>query len=330
MKLQHHKLNIVIDGQFGSTGKGVLCSYLADKNAFSWCISNAGPNSGHTFHDRNGHTRVAKHLPVSGVLNENSNIYLCAGSIINVELLYKEMAELGVDHDRVFIHPRAAVISYEDILKETAPDGRMAAISSTQNGVGNALARKVKREAVLAGQDSRLKPFIHAVDMDRIFSGTGHVLMEVPQGFDLGINSGYNYPYCTSREVTVQSALSDAGVHPMYLGTVIVTLRTYPIRVGSLENGYSGPFYADSREVTWADLGVPPEMTTRTERIRRVATFSKAQYERMLAALKPDYIFMNFMNYCSFEEQALILQECPEVTHVGYGPRKSDIFEKSC
>ena len=119
---------------------------------------------------------------------------------------------------------------------------------------------------------------------------------------DLSLNSGFAYPYCTSREITVSSTLSDVQVHPSYLGKVCVSIRTFPIRVGNIIDngsivGYSGPFYPDSIELSWEDIGVEPELTTITKRERRVATFSYEQYNKMMRLYKPDYVLLNFANY---------------------------------
>ena len=105
-------------------------------------------------------------------------------------------------------------------------------------------------------------------------------------------------------------------------------MRTYPIRVGNLEHGYSGPFYEDSTETTWEELNLAPEYTTNTRRIRRVATFSKKQYRKMLALFKPDYVFLNFANYLNPDDLTNMLSTLPEVTHVGYGPTMDDILSR--
>ena len=127
-------------------------------------------------------------------------------------------------------------------------------------------------------------------------------------------------------------ALSDAGLHPSYLGNVMVCIRTYPIRVGNIiENGkmvgYSGPFYDDSTEITWNDIGVEPEYTTNTKRMRRVCTFSMKQYQKMKRLLRPTHIFLNFVNYLSDIELDNMLDLLPEVTHLGFGCRIKDIQE---
>lgn len=319
------RLSIIIDGQFGSTGKGLIASYVG-QNPVDITITNSSPNAGHTFYTDK--KNVTKHLPVTGLLNKKSIIYLCAGTIIDPHILLGELKRFNVRKERVYIHPRCAVIEKEDLAYEK--NGPVKKIASTRSGVGSALARKINRSARLAKDNPLLKGMVRKLNVSSLLQMGKTAVMEVPQGFDLSINSGLSYPHCTSREVTVTSALSDVQVHPDYLGSVLVCIRTYPIRVGHIvENGKivgdSGPFYSDSVETSWKEIGVDPEYTTNTKRIRRVATFSLTQYKRMLEAFKPTHVFLNFANYLSKTALKELLNKLPEVTHVCYGPRVKDV-----
>jgi adenylosuccinate synthase len=320
------KLNIIIDGQFGSTGKGLLSSYVGTKFRIDVAVTNGSPNAGHSFYVKNKKF-IAHHLPVTGILNENAIIYLCSGAIINPVILLQELAEFKCS-DRLYIHPRAAVIEKQDLDEEK--EGSVKKIASTRSGVGSALVRKIKRSASLAKDNKILKPFVKEFDLNECLQKKEFVVMEVPQGFDLSINSGLSYPHCTSREITLSAALADAQVHPSDLGSVTVCIRTFPIRVGHIVEkdkvvGDSGPFYPDSTETSWANIGVEEEFTTVTGRVRRVATFSMIQYKRMLKAFRPDYILLNFTNYLSEKELAELLHKLPEVTHISNGPKVEDI-----
>lgn len=321
------KLNVIIDGQFGSTGKGLLSSYIGWHYDIDLAVTNASPNAGHTFYIGDS-KYITRHLPVTGVMNEDSVIYLCPGAIINPVILLQEIETHGVCKSRVYIHPRAAVIEQQDIDEEQ--EGSVKKIASTRSGVGSALVRKINRSADLAKDDSLLKPMVREFDINYYLSRGKTAVMEVPQGFDLSINSGLSYPHCTSREITIPAALADTQVHPDNLGMVIVCIRTYPIRVGHIVEegeivGNSGPFYPDSTETSWLNLGVEAERTTCTNRVRRVATFSMKQYKRMLKAFKPDYILLNFTNYLSDEQLSELLGKLPEVTHISSGPRIEDV-----
>jgi adenylosuccinate synthase len=320
------KLNIIIDGQFGSTGKGLLSSYMGTKFDVDVAITNGSPNAGHSFYVKDQKC-ITHHLPVTGVLNEKSIIYLCSGAIINPVILMRELSTFNCSH-RLYIHPRAAVIEEQDLNEEK--EGFVKKIASTRSGVGSALARKINRSASLAKDNEMLKPFVKEFDLNERLQQKDWVVMEVPQGFDLSINSGLSYPHCTSREITISAALADAQVHPGDLGSVTVCIRTFPIRVGHIveENkkvGDSGPFYSDSTETSWANIGVEEELTTVTGRVRRVATFSMLQYKRMLEAFRPDYILLNFTNYLSEKELSELLHKLPEVTHISNGPKVENV-----
>jgi adenylosuccinate synthase len=317
--IEHGKLNVLIDGQFGSTGKGLMANYVGWMEHVDIAISNGSPNAGHTFYDVNDKKQVTHHLPIVGVMNKRCTIYLCAGSIINPDILWDEIKRFDLDPDQIVIHPRAAVIERQDILAEKL--GVMSSISSTQKGVGAALARKVRRESRLAGGDPRLKDLVGNFDVQEHLDWNCSALIEVPQGMDLSINTGLSYPYCTSREISVSSALSDADVHPDYLGSVIVCIRAHPIRVG----GTSGPFYEDSKEMTWVEVGVDVEYTTNTKKVRRVCSFSMQQYQKMINKFRPDYVLLNFANYLEQDELDDLLGRLPEVTHLGFGPKMENI-----
>ena len=57
----------IVDGQFGSTGKGLLAAFVEREtcghgNVPDTVATNAGPNSGHTFYDSLGNKHVLKQL----------------------------------------------------------------------------------------------------------------------------------------------------------------------------------------------------------------------------------------------------------------------------
>lgn len=332
MKLLPGKLNISADGQFGSCGKGLLNEYIGLNNHVDIAVSNASANAGHTFY-YNGKKYVVKHIPVSGIVNKRSTIYLCAGAIINPAILLDEIDGYDIDPSRICIHPRCAIISDEDISSERNESSATTKLASTQSGVGSALSRKILRSAKLAKDIPELESMVSDLDLQWLLDQGCTALMEVPQGMDLSLNAGYAYPYCTSRDITPSSAMADAIVHPSYIGNIMLVIRTFPIRVGNIikdgrEIGNSGEFWDDSIETTWEQLGVDAEITTVTGRVRRVASFSYSQYKKALSIFKPNYILLNFANYLNGAELNSLLDKLPEVTHVGFGPQISDIKER--
>lgn len=333
--MKQNKLNIIIDGQFGSTGKGLLGGYLSCTANIDIFCCNLSPNAGHTYRDRSGQFIMTKQLPIGAILNKRSQIYLTAGSIINPKILLKEMEQFNIDPCRLAIHPRAAIVEQCDIDFESQKDSSVTKIASTQSGTGSALSRKILRSSTLVSGCKELQPYISELDLMYYMDNGCTCLMETSQGFDLGINSGLSYPYCTSREISIGQFLSDAQVHPKYLGDVYLTLRTYPIRVGAIKDGdnvlgTSGSFYSDSIELTWEDLGFEPELTTVTKRVRRIATFSETQFKRTLHYIKPDYIFLNFVNYIKEEKELArfykLLKSSKAQVIIGTGPNFEDVY----
>jgi len=312
--LKPGKATVVLGGQFGSEGKGLAAAWLSGQGKVDIATTNAGAQSGHTTRWRNGDKLVCYHLPTVGVLQKTS-CYLNAGSIISPEGLISEMIATKVNPSLVTIHSRAAVIDDMDRRTEGQEASSVAAIASTQKGVGEALSRKIRRSSPLAYRVESLAGFISEIDLNAELKADRVVTVEVPQGTDLSIN-GQFYPYCTSRDCTVGAGLSDAGIHPSFLGDVIMVVRTYPIRVGNLtgadgkEIGFSGPFYPDSKELSWDDFpGVEPEKTTVTGRIRRIATWSDRQYANALQINRPTAVMLNFINYFRGSEELLMRVE---------------------
>lgn len=336
IQLERGKVNILIGGQFGSEGKGSIAGFLAAHNHIDIAISNGSPNAGHTFIDSMRRV-VVHHLPIVGALSSANQIYLGPGSIIDPNILDWEMKAAGIARDRVWIHPRATVITGADIEEERNPESGAAQVASTQHGVGAALAHKIRRDRPLAAKMEKVLPgTVTEVNLTNLLRQGAMALCEVGQGLGLAINSGAAYPYCTAREVSVSQTLSDCMVHPQFLGDVIMAVRTYPIRVGNLYDtngsmiGSSGPWYADQDELTWEEIGVPAELTTVTKRVRRVATWSDIQYRQSLAQLQPDHIFLNFVNYLnrkSFVELVSRMSAAgrgPDI--VGVGPSLDDVM----
>ncbi len=330
--MQKSKVNLIIDMQYGSTGKGLFASYLATTHHVDIAISNLSPNAGHTFEYQGGFA-VSKQIPVCCILNKRCGAYLTAGSIIDIDLLFCEMEKFNISEDCIVIHPNAAIITKEDVENELCNDSSVKKIASTMSGTGFALANKIKRSSKVAKDYSELKNMVKILDLHSYMDQNCTVLMESSQGFDLSLSAGISYPFCTSRDITVSSLLNDAQIHPSYLGTVYGCMRTYPIRVGNIvengsEVGNSGNFYPDSKELTWKELDLPDEYTTNTKRIRRVATFSKQQYIRSLDILRPDVVFLNFVNYLTvdhWDEIENIFTEVQYPNLYGHGPKIKDI-----
>lgn len=344
------KASVIFDGQFGSTGKGLAGAWIGEHNHIDWATTNASANAGHTS-IIDGKPVVLFHIPSSFLtarLNNMCRIYINAGAIVDLDVLCREIEELGIRHHEIYVNPNAAIILPEDVEAERDKTSSQTKIASTQKGVGAALSRKIRRAGPNLGkyleENYRKVPFtVSTVSLNRQMQEENEsVLVEVPQGFSLSLNSSGFYPYTTSRDCTLQQGMSDAGVHPRLFHKSMAVVRTLPIRVGDIRSetgrqlGHSGPVYPDQRETSWEELGLAEERTTVTKRVRRVFSWSNKQYIDMLRHSMPDFVFLNFCNYLSkskvneitnqmsIAEKQLGLQV---LKYFGYGPASEDISE---
>ena len=301
---------LVMDGAWGSCGKGLLAGKLAVERNPDLVVCNYGPNAGHTYITELGEKIMTQQLP-TGVVNEESILALGPGSIIDPAILAKEIQELSRYNpaERLVIHPRAAVVTPEDKERE----GALVKIGSTRKGTASAATRKMMRvdEGLprIAAEHEYLKQFVVTEqEYDRKIATASLIQVESAQGVELSLSRGYSYPTCTGRDVTPEQIMNDVAVPMRFLKETCVVIRTYPIRVGNEydaqgnEIGHSGPVFPDQQELTWEGLsqmaGVDlMERTTVTKKIRRVFTFSKDQLAHALWITGPASIFLNYMNY---------------------------------
>lgn len=324
----------LVDGQFGSSGKGLLAAVLArfGLGKIDLFTANAGPNSGHTALIGE-HKIMTQQLPVGVAVHSYygaiTTAYMNAGAIIVPDLLKSEINQYFCPH--VIVHPCAAVVLPRHVEAEMSNGA--ARVAGTGKGTGAALADKVNREGNLA------KHHLSGVRVDDVNLSelrNSVIMVEASQGFSLGINEARFAPHTTSRECTVLQAASDARLPMGMRRNVAMSLRTWPIRVGSTPLGSSGDFYPDQSETSWGELGVTPELTTVTKRVRRVFTWSDIQFEEALLVNEPDTLFINFLNYLEegqrepfvahlISKYKSVLGKEPLAVLGGFGPDINDV-----
>lgn len=286
-------VTVIVGGQYGSEGKGKIAAYLAPR--FQHAVRTGGPNAGHTVHDGTKST-VLRHLPCA-VVSKNVQLYLGAGALIDVEILIREIDENRVSVGRLAIDPRAAVIDNDHRVSEATLVER---IGSTGKGVGAAVAAKVLRDPKLrlAGDVSELKPYLADVSerLNTALSGQENVLVEGTQGVGLSLHHGH-FPHVTSRDITAGTLCGEAGIGPTHVSSVIMVVRTYPIRVA----GPSGPL---NDEIDWPTVteesgyGTPLiEHTTVTQKVRRVGRFDADAVRRAGRLTSATEIALTFADY---------------------------------
>ena len=346
--------NIVQGAMAGSESKGKLAAFLAHKFRPDIICMAASPNAGHTV-VMGGVKMVSYHLPISWVASKNSKILLGPTSVINLDVLLKEIETLGVPSKKaLYIHPRAVMIRRHYVAEEKGAG--LLRIGSTNQGVGVARREKLMRadDITFAHMVPELAPCIRdTVEMlDRYMSMGAMVLCEMTQGFDLDLEHGIDPHYCTSKMINPAMAMAEAGVSPRLLGDIYGVLRPYPIRVNNRE-GSSGP-YAEAKEITWREVGLRSghpdpegigEITTTTKLPRRVFEFSEERFRQFVRVCDPDHLCLQFANYLDHSifkanhEAALTrpvvqflkrleeLANIERVNYIGTGPEHEDMID---
>jgi len=328
-----HKADLVMDFQWGSTGKGLIAGYLAKRGDYDTAICAFSVNAGHTYVDKSRDMHVmTQQIPTSALSSPTvKTVLIGPGSAIHGPTLMDEITKYGkfLDGKRILIHPHA--ISIEEYHTNQEVDWGMARIGSTVHGVGAAMIERVRRNPgnpVTVGARWKGTPMERFVctttEYQDALMASESTIIEGAQGFSLSLYHGA-YPYVTSRDVTPWQIAADCGLPYKWASyiKVVGSTRCFPIRVNN-RTGSSGPCYDDQKELDWshfAPLGVAPEITTVTKLQRRIFTFSRKQI--MEAAFHcggywDTKVFLNFANYCSSVEELADIIALIEKPAAGY------------
>ncbi len=327
------KVDIIVDLQYGSTGKGLIAGWLATQHQYDVVVNANMPNAGHTYIDREGNKMIHKVLP-SGVVSPSCCFALLGpGSVFDIEQLRGELArlkEIGYDHFTVLIHPNAVVLTEQHRQAEQ----HLGSIGSTKQGSAAAMIDKINRNGTVVtiakdygiciNKMTQGKAKVVSIDLYRgVLKQANHILAEGAQGYSLGINQHF-WPYTTSRECTPARFLSDMMIPINYLRKVIGVARVHPIRVG----GSSGPCYSDQMEISWESIGQTPELTTVTKKQRRLFSYSEHQIEDAIWECEPDEIFLNFVNYDKLMADKILRNPSygDRIKYIGMGPNHDDVI----
>lgn len=353
----NRKLSIIMDLQFGSTGKGLLAGYLAKRDQPDTLVTAWAANAGHTFIDIGG-TKYVHTMLANGVVSPNvKRVLIGPGSVLDLDNLYKELKQcsdlLYNQHGEkvaILVHEHAAVIEQRHRDEEAGP---MTKIGSTKKGCGAAAIQRIRRNPDDLNTAGSGNYDDHPVFNDPAIAcrvvtahqyGMGLDMAEViqvegAQGHSLSMYHGF-YPYTTSRDVSVAQVLADCAIPAGWLrhAKVIGTARTFPIRVANRHDeqgkqvGWSGPPYMDQRELTFEELGQETELTTVTKLPRRIFTFSALQIKEAIRQNSVDEVFLNFANYCRSQNELedivrKIIEAGAPVRYFGYGPTVADVVD---
>jgi adenylosuccinate synthase len=297
-------VTVIVGGQYGSEGKGKASAHFANAKAASALIRVGGPNSGHTAVDANERVWTFRQLPAA-VVASGAPVVLPSGSLIDVDILVDEIERFGLPRERLWIDPRASIVTPAHRSAET---DLVARVGSTASGTGASLIERIKRseDHRLAGSYPGLEKYICrdlGPRLRAMLNRSQRILIEGTQGFGLSLWHSDHYPFTTSRDTTAAGFVAEAGLAPHDVDHVVLVLRTFPIRVG----GNSGPL---ANEIDWACLAeeadLPTgyhELTTATKRVRRVARFDPAVVKRAIEVNAPHAIVLNHMDYVDPRER---------------------------
>lgn len=343
-----HTIDMILDLQYGSTGKGLIAGWLAKRKNYDTAVCAFATNAGHTYIDKaRGIHMMTQQLPTAISSPTVKNILIGPGAAISAEVLRDELQRYDrlMGAKTILIHPQAAVVEQCHADFEMK-DGRTK-MGSTAKGVGEAYIHRMRRDPLnnntvknlWAGTD--LEIYVTTEDIYRqVLKGAESIIVEGAQGFSLSMYHG-QYPYTTSRDVTPWQVAADCGLPFKWASyiNIIGTLRTMPIRVNN-RDGSSGPCYPDQLELDWRSAGVSPELTTVTKLPRRLFTFSQQQLDEALfhcgGYWNSASLFLNFCNYVEDKDELRKLvadieavtkerPNAPKILWTGWGPDDADV-----
>ena len=289
--------NCIYGAQYGSEGKGCVAEYLIKtlqlgKSQGLVVLGENAPNSGHT--DAAGHK--TRSLPVTAYLADI--VILGPDSAIDPVMLNTEIQHIRVNNPRliVFVHRHAALVTADEIEQEKGV-GLEQRISSTVTGGGAARCNKalLRKHRYIIGNTADGGFDFLVVNNDEYFDllhqyRSADWVLECSQGLWLDLNLGI-YPYVTSRSTNPRTVIERNGWGPSSEWHLTGVHRTYPIRTG----GPSGP--TPGEELTWEELGVKPEITSVTKRVRRVFAPSYKDFQREMEMVQPDLLAFTHLDY---------------------------------
>lgn len=292
-------IHVVVGGQYGSEAKGHVtqrvCQREVDQGRYILNVRVAGPNAGHSVVDPDGRKWAMRQVPVGFALHgvsarAQTTLAIAAGSEVDPLVLLKEVDQLTeaglLKTHQLWVDPEVTLIEDEHKEREM---GLVARIGSTGKGIGAARADRTLRRARRLVDDQPLMGELYArgvivAPVEEIIidhaSESCATIVEGTQGYGLGMHAGM-YPKVTSSDCRAIDFLAMAGISPWGAlpqdVAVWVVLRPYPIRVA----GDSGPL---RYETTWEQLGLQPELTTVTQKVRRVGLWDFEIAQRAIVA----------------------------------------------
>lgn len=292
----------LVGAQYGSEGKGAVAAQMAMD--FDIHVRTGAPNAGHTIYHQG--VKFAMQTIPCGWVNPEAQLMIGPGGMIEMEILERELKWLTGEHlpadDRFFIDRRALILDPK-LHNEGGIQGfAHHKIGSTGKGVGPCRIAHIARGTIPEYDIRHAEDYSSELDklgvkiadvpfmLHQAHGQRKDVLLEGTQGSHLSLTYG-DWPYVTSIDTNSGQLCVDAGLSPQCLTRTLLVARTFPIRVA----GNSGPLY---RETTWESLGLEPEITTVTKKVRRVGFWDPLLIDDAIRLNGPDCsIALMFMDY---------------------------------
>ena len=144
----------VVGAQWGDEGKGRIIDYLAQE-ADMVIRFQGGDNAGHTV--VNDYGKFALHLIPSGIFNPRTTCLLGAGTVVNIETLVGELANLekvGINTSKLLISRRAhLILPFHRLLDGAEERSRKQGwkVGTTKRGIGPTYSDKSARQGIRVG-----------------------------------------------------------------------------------------------------------------------------------------------------------------------------------
>ena len=218
-------LTIVVGGQYGGEGKGLITAHIAQNAEI--LVKIGGPNSAHSF-GVDGQMFRVRMIP-SGANIGPKGIVFPAGCLIHVDTLFEEIEILGYS-GRIYVDYNAGIVDDETVKLQQA-DEFYENVGSTLTGTGHASSRRALRRLNLAKNEPRLKQYLTdtASLLQDALRSQLNVVAEGAQAYGLSNYHG-NYPFVSSRDTTAGSVLAQMGIGPKAVDNIILVVKCFPTR----------------------------------------------------------------------------------------------------
>lgn len=142
-------VDLIVGALFGDEGKGKIASFIAFDQRPSIMVRTGAINAGHTVYYR-GREYKLRALPSGLVTHRDAVGAVAPGALISIDVLKREVEELGLSKGSVWVDERTGIITEEHIERERSDANLSKKIGSTLTGVGAAMSDRVLRKLKLA------------------------------------------------------------------------------------------------------------------------------------------------------------------------------------